>query len=163
MRWVALALLLLATALAGCAAPGSTLRPPCTDSDPVRIDIVADKERYRPGEVMNVSLVLENAGDAAALLRWRSWELTMKAFDGLAIRSFVRDENPEGGGVSTSVPAEGRVTLQETWQPFRVTAQLFQPLQPGTYYLCAVLTGADGAPIATGARPFISERPAAPF
>lgn len=155
---VALALLLLPTLLAGCTGPGgnANLRPPCQDTTPLRIDIGSDKERYRPGELMNVTLTLVNGAGSPSVARYRSWELTMRAFDGHLLRAWVKDI-PEGA--ERTAPGNGRVVLAERWQPFRVTAQLFQPLTPGTYYLCAVLFGVDGSTLAAGARSFIAEPP----
>lgn len=161
MRWAVVAVVLLAMPLAGCfGGPGSNpqLRPPCTDSAPVRIDILADKERYLPGEVMNVTLVLNNTGGGAATIAYRSWELSMKSFDGKAIKTYFRLQDPDLGGGSKTVAAGRTIVLQERWQPFRVTAELFQPLTPGTYYLCAILTE-QGGDVVSGARPFIAEPP----
>lgn len=153
-------LLLLAVALAGCTGPAGNpnLRPPCAASSPVAIDIVADKERYRPAELMNVTLLLNNTGGGAQTVAYRSWELSMKSFDGKTIKSYFRDQDPDLGGATKQVAAGRTVVLQERFQPFRVTAELTQPLQPGTYYLCAILTKADGN-VVSGARPFIAERP----
>lgn len=162
---LALALLpLLALALAGCAGPGQdpNLRPPCVSSSPVRIDILADKERYRPGEVMNVTLLLNNTASAQQLVQYRSWELSLKSFDGKSIKSYFREQDPDVGGGSKNVMAGRTIVLQERWQPFRVTQELTQPLPQGTYFLCAVLTRTDGGVI-TGARPFVAEPPLQTF
>lgn len=161
MRSALALLLLLSAALAGCAGPGSNpqLRPPCTDSAPVDIDILVDKERYLPGELMNVTLVLNNTGGPQTIT-YRSWELSMKSFDGKLIKGYFRLQDPdvEPPGGSRTVAAGRTIVLQERYQPFRVTAELFQPLTPGTYYLCAILTETDGD-VVSGARPFIAEPP----
>jgi hypothetical protein len=154
------ALVLLTLLVAGCVGgnPGNpNLQPPCSDSSPLRIEVVADKPSYKPGELMNVSLFLNNSGQARTL-HYRTWELVLRAFDGRAIRTFQREENPVGGGASLSVPGPGRVTLQPNFRPFRVTQELFQPLAPGLYYLCAVLH-ADNDQVFSGARPFTAEKP----
>lgn len=153
------ALLLLALPLAGCVGPGGNpnLRPPCEDSRPVHIEIVTDLERYPPGFLMNITLLLNNSGPNPATLTYRSWELSMKSFDGRAIKTFFRDFAPDGPA-SKQVPSGAARVLQERWQPFRVLGELTQPLTPGTYYLCAVLSQADGS-VLSGARPFVAEPP----
>jgi hypothetical protein len=158
--WLAL-LVLLPGALAGCTGPSGNpnLNPPCADTRPLRIDIQVDRERYLPGQLMNVTLTLDNQGDRAQTVRFRSWELSMRAFDGRYIRIYTREQDPDLGGATRSVAANGKAALQERFQPFRVTSELFQPLTPGTYYICAVITGVDGSTVAQGARPFIAEPP----
>lgn len=161
MRWL-VALALLALPLAGCTGPAGNpnLRPPCAASSPVSIGIATGQDRFRPNELMNVTLTLENSGGRAEVVRYRSWELTMRAYDGHLLRTWLRDVGPDEQTLNKSVPADGRVVLQERWQPWRVTAQLFDPLPQGTYYLCAVLTGPTGENIASGALPFIADPPA---
>jgi hypothetical protein len=163
MRAAAAVLVLLALSLAGCTTPGTnpSLRPPCFDSSPVRIDIVTDKERYLPNELMNVTLALNTSGPVANIA-YRSWELDLKSFDGHTIKAYFRDQDPDLGGSARTVPAGGRVTLQERFQPFRVSEQLVQGLVPGTYYLCAVLTKTDGT-VLSGAKPFIADPPLQQF
>lgn len=163
MRAGLVGLLILSVAVTGClGGPGSNpnLRPPCTDSSPVRVDILADKERYLPGELMNVTLVLNSTANAPQTIQYRSWELSLKAFDGKAIKTFFRLQDPDlpTPGGSKTVPAGRTIVLQERFQPFRVTAELFQPLTPGTYYLCAILTKTNGD-VVSGAQPFIAEPP----
>ncbi|MCA1814788.1 MAG: hypothetical protein LC624_12740 [Halobacteriales archaeon] len=153
-------LALLALPLAGCLGGPSgnpNLNPPCVASKPLGIDIAADKDRYRPGELMNVTLFLNNTG-AARSLHFRLWELTLRSFDGRVIRTYQRDESPEVGGVTRGLGAGERGTLQPTFQPWRVVAELQQPLQPGLYYLCATLH-ADRGEAVQGARSFTADKP----
>jgi hypothetical protein len=162
MRALAALLLVVVPLLAGCTGPGGNpnLRPPCADSSPVRIEVVTDKERYLPAEVINATLVLNNGGDRAQTLTWRSWEVTMRSFDARIIRGWVHEVDPSAEqGATLSVAAHARVTLQDRWQPFRVSGLLVDPLQTGTYYLCAVLVGTDGSTLATGARAFVALPP----
>jgi hypothetical protein len=161
---LALGALLLALPLAGCTGPADNpnLRPPCSPSSPVHLDILADKERYIPGELMNVTLLLNNTGSQARTIEYRTWELSMRSFDGKAIRSYFREQDPDLGGGSKSVAAGRTIVLQERFQPWPVTAELTQPLTPGTYYLCSVLTMKDGN-VLSGARPFIAEPPPRQF
>lgn len=156
----ALLLALLALPLAGCLGgqPGNpNLNPPCAKTSPLGIDVVADKYHYSPGELMNVTLFLNNTGGARSL-HYRLWELTMRSFDGRVIRTFQRDENPDLGGATRQLAAGERVTLQPTFQPWRVVAELQQPLDPGLYYLCATLH-ADRGEAVQGAQSFVADRP----
>lgn len=163
MRQAGLLLLLLAAPLAGCAGGGNpNLLPPCSDSSPLRVEIVLDKERYFPAEVVNASLFLNNTGDRAVTVNYKAFELSLRSFDGHAIRSFAQEVDPTVGATKT-VGAHARVVLAERWQPFRVNGLLYDPLPAGTYYTCAVLTGVDGGTLATGARAFIAERPPQPL
>jgi len=160
MRWLGFALILLVLPFAGCTqnSGGSSLRPPCSETSPVGVDIATDKERYFPGEVMNVTLGLNNTGSTPATVQYRSWELTMRSFDGGLIRTWLHDETAGRGSATKRVNPGGFVVLQSRFQAFRVNGDLFDPLPRGTYYLCAVVTGSNGVALATGSHPFIAER-----